>query len=91
MRINPIKPNNMLDSYDTSAQKKPTNLTVNSDLLRIAKELNINISATLEQALADKVREQKRQIWLTKNKQAIEDYNQFIENKGIFSDGLRKF
>ncbi len=91
MRINHIKLNNMLDPYDTSAQKKPTNLTVNSDLLRIAKELNINISATLEQALADKVREQKRQIWLAENKQAIEDYNQFIENKGIFSDGLRKF
>ncbi len=81
----------MLNTYDATAPKKPTNLTVNSDLLRIAKELKINVSATLEQALADKVREQQRQIWLAENKQAIDDYNQFIENKGNFSDGLRKF
>jgi antitoxin CcdA len=91
MRINHARLNNMLNTYDTSAQKKPTNLTVNSDLLRIAKELNINISATLEQALADKVREQRRQIWMTENKQAMDDYNQFIENNGVFSDNLRKF
>ena len=83
--------NNMLNTYDTSAPKKPTNLTVNSDLLRIAKELNINVSATLEQALADKVRAQRRQIWLAENKQAIDDYNQFIDNNEIFSDALRKF
>jgi len=81
----------MLNTYDTTAPKKPTNLTVNSDLLRIAKKLKINVSATLEQALADKVREQQRQTWLAENKQAINDYNQFIENNGNFSDGLRKF
>ncbi|MBA3756533.1 MAG: type II toxin-antitoxin system CcdA family antitoxin [Nitrosomonas sp.] len=81
----------MPNPYDTSAPKKPTNLTVNSDLLRIAKELKINVSAILEQALAEKVREQKRQAWLVENKQAIDDYNQFIECNGDFSDGLRKF
>ena len=81
----------MIITYDTSAPKKPTNLTVNSDLLRIAKELKINVSATLEQALADKVREQQRQVWLEENQQAIDDYNQFIEHNGAFSDGLRKF
>ncbi len=81
----------MLNAYNTSAPKKPTNLTINSDLLRIAKELKINVSATLEKALAEKVREQQRETWLAENKQAIDDYNQFIENNGIFSDNLRKF
>ena len=81
----------MPNTYDISAPKKPTNLTVNSDLLRIAKELKINISALLEQALVEKVREQKRQVWLVENKQSIDDYTQFIESNGNFSDGLRKF
>jgi len=81
----------MLNTYDTTAPKKPINLTVNSDLLRIAKALNINVSATLEQALAEKVREQQRQTWLAEHKPAMDDYNQFIENSGVFSDGLRKF
>ncbi len=91
MHINYTELNNMLNTYNTSAPKKPTNLTVNSDLLRIAKELKINVSATLEKALAEKVNEQQRQTWLAENKQAIDDYNQFIENNGVFSDDLRKF
>ena len=37
--------------FDSSAAKKPTNLTVNSDLLSRARKLNINLSATLEKAL----------------------------------------
>ncbi|MDH5552462.1 MAG: type II toxin-antitoxin system CcdA family antitoxin, partial [Nitrosomonas sp.] len=90
MRINYARNNNMTTTYDISAPKKPTNLTVNSDLLRIAKALKINVSATLEQALADKVREQQRQVWLAENLQAINDYNQFVEHNGAFSDGMRK-
>ncbi len=31
----------MQENYDTGAPEKPTNITVNSDLLRIAKELKI--------------------------------------------------
>ena len=51
MRIDHARYNTMPTTYDTSAPKKPTNLTVNSDLLRIAKALKINVSATLEHAL----------------------------------------
>ena len=39
--------------YDTSAPRKPTNLTVNSDLMRKAKERKINVSSVLEIALAE--------------------------------------
>ncbi len=77
--------------FDASAPKKPTNLTVNSDLLEIAKNLKINISATLEEALANKVRQKKAIAWLSENREAIEQYNEFIEENGVFSDGLRKF
>ncbi len=37
--------------YDSEAPKKATNLSLNSDLLKRSRELNINLSATLEQAL----------------------------------------
>lgn len=81
----------MPNTYDTTSPKRPIKLTVNRDLLRIAKTLNINVSTTLEQALAEKVREQQRQTWLAECQQAMDDYNQFIENNGVFSDCLRKF
>jgi len=77
--------------FDTTAAKKATNLSINSDLLRQAKELNINLSQTLELSLAEVVRVAKKQRWLAENRDAIEAYNQRIEAKGVFSDGLRKF
>ena len=77
--------------FDTFAPKKATNLSINSDLLRQAKELNINLSQTLEQSLSEVVREAKRQRWLIENQGALEDYNRRIEANGVFSDGLRQF
>jgi antitoxin CcdA len=77
--------------FDTLAPKKATNLSINADLLRQAKELNINLSQTLEQRLAEIVREARRKQWLVENQDAIDAYNQRIEANGVFSDGLRQF
>lgn len=71
--------------------KKATNLSINSELLRLAKDYKINLSATLEHALTDIVRQKQQQQWLEANRQAIQQYNQDIETKGVFSDGLRDF
>jgi antitoxin CcdA len=77
--------------YDPRAPKKATNVSVNSDLLRQARQLNINLSQTLEQRLAEVVREEARRQWLRENKQALDDFNDRIERTGVFSDGLRRF
>ena len=81
----------MDNPYDLRAPKKSANLSVNSDLLAQAKQLNNNLSAVLEQSLAQKVRELKAQNWLEQNKEAIERYNQEVRENGAFSDGLRGF
>ena len=80
-----------LNFYDTGAQKKPTNLSINSDLLRQAKEHHINLSQALELRLAELLRDDERRQWRIENQEAIEEYNKRIETKGVFSDGLRKF
>ena len=77
--------------YDVSAPKKATNLSINSDLLRCAKELDINISATLEAKLVEMVQQKAKEQWLKDNQKAIADYNQYVEGKGVFSDELRSF
>ena len=41
--------------YDYDAPKKAINLSLNSDLLKKAKLLKINLSATLEQTLNSKL------------------------------------
>ena len=77
--------------FDASAPKRPTNVTVNSDLLRQAKALGINLSRTLEERLAEIVRRELSRRWLAENSEAIEDYNDRIRRSGVFSDGLRRF
>ena len=76
-------------TYDTRAPKRPANLSVNGDLLNKARELDINLSATFELALAAALREKQRTQWLAENRTAIEAYNDHVEKHGVFSDGLR--
>jgi antitoxin CcdA len=81
----------MVLTYNRNAPKKPTNLTINSDLLSKAKELKINISSVLEHALAEKVKQTKQNEWLLENSESIASYNQNIEAFGLFSDNARTF
>ncbi|MCP4077515.1 MAG: type II toxin-antitoxin system CcdA family antitoxin [Gammaproteobacteria bacterium] len=77
--------------YDYKAPKKATNLSLNSDLLKRSRALNINLSATLEQALKAKLAETEAEQWKRKNKNAIQAYNEFVEEHGCFSDEFREF
>jgi len=76
--------------YDVDAPKKAVNLSVNSDLLKKARSLRINLSATLEQALALQVKSTAREAWLKENKKAIEALNELAEKNGLFSDAYRE-
>ncbi len=75
----------------TSARKRPTNVSVDTELLREARLLGINLSQMLEERLAEIVREVHRERWLAENRHAIEDYNRRIQERGTFSDALRRF
>ena len=81
----------MTKRYDKTAKKKATTLSINSDLLRQVKELNINISATLQDALEEKLVLQKQKNWQKENKKWIEDYNKHIKEDGLISDELRSW
>jgi antitoxin CcdA len=81
----------MQPTYNLYAPKKATNLTVNASLLSTAKDLDINLSAVFEQALAYTVQIKKRELWLLNNQAAITDYNDDVAKNGVFSDGLRSF
>ncbi len=77
--------------YNETAPKKSANLSINSDLLKKAKELNINLSATLEHALTQQVKKVARETWLKENKQALNSLNNLAEENGLFSDSYRNF
>lgn len=87
MRIGSI----MQPVFDRDARKKATNVSINSDLLAKAREQGINLSAMLEQALAEQLVRRQREAWLEENRAAITDYNADVEARGVFSDGVRSF
>ena len=92
MRIKPNKRQcNMQQSFDSQAPKKPTNVSINSDLLNKARQFDINLSATLEQALAQLVTVRERESWVEANRNAIAKYNDFVDNNGAFGDDAKVF
>ena len=77
--------------YDSAAPKRASNLSVNSSLLTEARRYKLNLSKLLEQALVEALTEKKLSEWLEENREALEAYNERVEARGVFSDGLRTF
>lgn len=77
--------------YDPEAPKKPTNVSVNSDLLSKSRALDINLSAALERALREQLAQAQAAQWAEENKTAIRAYNDVVEQHGCFGDEFRPF
>jgi antitoxin CcdA len=74
-----------------TAAKRAANVSVRSDLLAAAREAGVNLSATLERALVEEIANLKRERWREDNRDAIEAYNDYVEEHGTFSDDVRSF
>ena len=81
----------MITAYKVDSPKKATNLSINSDLLKKAKEYKINLSKHFEEYLKQLVKEKEEKKWIADNQKAIEKQNHRIESSGVFSDDLRRF
>jgi antitoxin CcdA len=71
--------------------KRATNVSIRSDLLDAAREAGVNLSATLERALAEELASVMRKRWREENRDAIAAYNEYVKEHGTFSDNLRSF
>jgi antitoxin CcdA len=74
-----------------SGAKRATNVSIRSDLLDAARAAGVNLSATLERALAEELASVKRSRWREENREAIAAYNEYVDGHGAFSDGVRSF
>lgn len=71
--------------------KRATNVSIRTDLLIAAREAGVNLSATLERALAAELADLKRKRWREENREAIAAYNEYVDEHGTFSDDVRSF
>lgn len=81
----------MAEQYNTSAPRMAVKVPINSDLLSKARELNIDLSATLEWALKEELSRGIAAQWGKENRVAIKSYNDFVEQHGCFGDEFREF
>lgn len=79
------------DLYDRSAPRTGANLSINSDLLRRARELNVNLSLALEERLCAILREEQERQWREAHRGAVEDYKAFLDRHGHFGEEWRSF
>ena len=87
----PLAARQNLAAYDVSAPKRPTNVSINEDLLAHARDLGVNLSQTLEEGLKTRLTEERRRRWLEENKAAFVACNEHFEKYGLWSDGIRMF
>jgi len=63
--------------------KRAVNLSLNAQVLDKARELGMNLSATVDALLAEEVRKRYWERWNEENKEAIAHYNARIEREGL--------
>jgi antitoxin CcdA len=71
----------------TKAQKRPVNLTIDADLLDVARRKKLNLSSILERSL----RAETMRLWLENNRDAIEAYNEDVSASGVWSEVMRRW
>ena len=67
----------------TKPLRKPTNLSLDSALLKEAKALGINVSRSAEAGIAEAVKLRKQENWLKDNARALASSNAYIEANGL--------
>jgi antitoxin CcdA len=68
--------------------KRAVNLSVDTELLGLAKALGINLSRTLEDALRRLTEAERTRRWQEENREALQSYDALIAHAGVFGEEL---
>ena len=71
--------------------KRATNLSLSSDVLEAAKDLQINLSQVCDNYLRDLVRREQERRWRIDHADFIAAYNATVEAEGLPLDEWRTF
>lgn len=68
---------------DRAPFRRPTNLSLDSELVSEARSLDINISRACEQGLEQAVQQERRKRWIEDNREAMEASNAYVAEHGL--------
>jgi antitoxin CcdA len=66
--------------------KRAVNVSVDAEILKVAKEMNINLSQALERALDNLTVEERARRFYQEHKASIDAYNAHIEKYGTLAE-----
>ncbi len=70
-------------------RKRAVNLSIDAELVAEAKAAGTNLSAVLEAALRDELRDLRKKQWQAENRKATESMNGYVRQHGLWSDKYR--
>jgi antitoxin CcdA len=68
--------------------KRAVNLSVDERILAVAKDMHINLSQTLEDALLKLTEDERIRRAQEQSRKSVESYNALIERAGVFGEEL---
>ncbi|TPJ18582.1 post-segregation antitoxin CcdA [Mesorhizobium sp. B2-7-3] len=74
-----------------NAIRQPATLSIDSNLMREAKGLNVNVSRAAEAGIAEAVAAEKARLWKLENRTTMDTWNDYIDKNGIPLEQYRQF
>ena len=78
------------DAPRSARLKRAVNVSVDAEILKVAKEMRLNLSQALEDALRRLTEEERARRFYEENKEHFDSYNAYIERNGTLSEALLK-
>ena len=71
--------------------RKPTNLSLDSELVDAARELGVNLSRACEKGLREEIAQERTRRWQEENAAGIAAANAYVEKYGLPLEKYRQF
>lgn len=84
----PLRHNGHIGAGPKPGPKRAVNLSVDAEILKVAKEMNLNLSKAFQDALRRLTEPERARRFYEKNKAHFDSYNAYIERNGIFGEEL---
>jgi antitoxin CcdA len=73
------------------ANRKTSDLLLDSDLVSQARELKIDVSSAAEEGIKRAIKSERERLWLIENAEAIVEENAYVEKHGLPFTKYRTF
>ncbi|RWX62273.1 post-segregation antitoxin CcdA [Mesorhizobium sp. M4B.F.Ca.ET.089.01.1.1] len=79
-------------AQDTAnAVRQPANLSIDSQLMKGAKGLTVNVSRAAEAGIAEAVAAEKTPLWKLENRATMDAWNDYVDKHGVPLKEHRQF